>query len=207
MLTHRDVDHPRDPDGRFVDKPASKITAADRERLATAEVDAAAEQVVAVLRRTPAKFTDRAVQTGHVFDTVDVGETTFHRRCDGVYPQWPGAMRFQANRPLTDDDMTRMAQIVGYNYAATVAGESLDLPERDSPYSFILGADMTKSRRDDLGIALEQFEENLPGMLCDGSPIRKTNRAGAGTKGTRLVDGFAEPDLVVHLYYDDVFDG
>jgi hypothetical protein len=46
---------------------------------------------------------------------------------------------------------------------------------------FFLGTDFTKSRRDDWGDALPELWD----MLRDGSPIRKTDRAGLGTKGTR----------------------
>lgn len=139
------------------------------------------------------------------FDTVDVpGRGTFHRRRDGVYPGTPYAMRFEANRPLTDDEMRQMAQLIGYRYAATVRGERLPDPERDSPYSFVLSTDTTKSRSDDLGIALEDFEEDLDGFVHAGSPVRTTDRAGAGTKGTRLVDGLGDPDLHIEIYYDDV---
>jgi hypothetical protein len=38
-------------------------------------------------------------------------------------------------------------------HRSTIAGESLSEPYADSPYSFVVSADMTKSRRDDVGIA------------------------------------------------------
>jgi hypothetical protein len=63
---------------------------------------------------------------------------------------------------------------------------------------------MTKSSRDDLGMGLEDFEEALPQILSEGSPIRKTDRSGPGTKGTRLVEGFGA-DLAAEIYYDDAF--
>jgi hypothetical protein len=50
---------------------------------------------------------------------------------------------------------------------------------------FFLGTDFTKSRRDDYGDALS----GLWDMLRDGSPVRKTDRAGVGTKGTRKYQG------------------
>jgi hypothetical protein len=54
-------------------------------------------------------------------------------------------------------------------------------------------------------MGLEDFEEMLPNMLADGTPVRKTDRAGAGTQGTRLVEGFGS-DLAFEIYYDDVVD-
>lgn len=138
-------------------------------------------------------------------DEVDVpGYGTFHRRRDGVYPDFPGAMRFEANRDLTDEEARRVAQLVGYRYAATVAGEPLGWPDRDSPRSICVSADSTKTRRDDVNQAFEEFEDDLDAFLVEGSPVRTTNRAGAGTKGTRLVEGLGDPDLKIQVYYDTV---
>ena len=147
-----------------------------------------------------------AVQGGAVFDSVSVDDQVFHRRQDKVYPGVPYAIRLQANRPLTDDEARHVAGAMGYAYRATVAGEPLGMPERDTPYSFVVSADTTKSARDDLGMALEAFEDMMPTMIDEGSSVRKTDRAGAGTKGTRLVEGMHEPDLAFEVYYDDVFD-
>lgn len=178
----------------------------------TADIDPTNESV----RGASISYSDSSeVQAGQVFDTVVVvdrypydgewrtSETQFHRRRPGVFGGTPYAMRIQANRPL-DDEMRVMAGLVGYAYRSTVAGESIGQPMRDSPYSFVVSSDTTKTSRDDLGMALEEFEEALPGMIKDGSPIRKTNRAGAGTQGTRLVDGLG-PDLKFELYYDDAW--
>ncbi len=147
-----------------------------------------------------------AVQGGAVFDSVSVDDRVFHRRRDKVYPGEPYAIRLQANRPLTDDEARHVAGAMGYAYRATVAGDPLGMPERDTPYSFVVSADTTKSARDDLGMALEAFEDMMPTMIDEGSSVRKTDRAGAGTKGTRLVEGMHEPDLAFEVYYDDVFD-
>jgi len=147
-----------------------------------------------------------AVQGGAVFDAVSVDDQVFHRRRDTVFPGEPYAIRLQANRPLTDDEARHVAGAMGYAYRATVAGEPLGMPQRDTPYSFVVSADTTKSARDDLGVALEAFEDMLPTMIDEGSSVRKTDRAGAGTKGTRLVEGMHEPDLAFEVYYDDVYD-
>jgi len=147
---------------------------------------------------------DARVQNGEVLNEVTVDGTVYHRRRDGVYADWPYSMRFQANRPISESEARKMAQIIGYNYRATVAGESLGDPEMDSPYSFTVYSDTTKTRRDDLGIAMEEFEDNFDNMIQEGSPVRKTDRAGQGTKNTRLVDGFNDPSLKVEIYYDSI---
>jgi hypothetical protein len=161
--------------------------------------------------------TSPEVQSGKVFDTVAVidqyeingqwrdSTTQFYRRRPGVFAGNPYAMRIQANRPLSDEETYKMAGLMGYAYRATIAGEPIGGPMRDSPYSFVVSADMTKTSRDDLGMGLEDFEEMLARVLAEGSPIRKTDRAGAGTQGTRLVDGFGD-DLQFELYYDDVLE-
>lgn len=115
-------------------------------------------------------------------------------------------MRLQFNRPLRDTEKLHLAGLAGYAYRTTVAGEQLGEPHADSPYSFVVSADMTKSRRDDLGIALEEFEGAFPDMIRKGSPVRTTDRAGAGTKGTSLVEAFNDPDLAYEIFYDDVIE-
>ncbi|MEJ7648630.1 MAG: hypothetical protein WKF57_06185 [Nakamurella sp.] len=138
-------------------------------------------------------------------DTIDVDGETFHLSRDGVYPGEPYQIMLRANRSLSDEEIKRMAQLVGYTYRSTVAGESIGDPDRTSPEAFVVSADTTKSQRDDAGQAMEEFEEQLPELLQQGSPVRKTDRAGVGTKGTRLIDGLAEPRLRIGIYYDDVF--
>lgn len=47
---------------------------------------------------------------------------------------------------------------------------------------------------------MDEFQAQLGQLVNDGSPVRRTNRAGADTKGTRLIDGI--PGLQVTVYYD-----
>lgn len=157
---------------------------------------------------------DPRVLDGQVFDAVrvydaefdDTSGTVFHRRRDGVFPEWPYAMRFQADRRLTADEIAHCAQLIGYAYRAEVRGEPIGHPQQDTPFSFTVYADTTKTRSDDIGMALERFESTLPELLRDGSPVRTTDRSGPGTKGTRLVDGFGDSVPRFELYYDAVVD-
>lgn len=151
----------------------------------------------------PVKPDDPRLLAGEVFDTVEDAEgTVFHRRRDGVFPGEFYTMRFQADRKLTPEEIQQFAGLVGYTYRSTVAGERLDSAKPDTDYSFTIFADSTKSSRDDVGMALEKFEEDLPAAIRDGSPVRKTNQSGEGTKGTRLVEGFGE--IKFEIYYDSV---
>ena len=105
------------------------------------------------------------IQGGVIRDAVDVDGTVFHRRREGTYPDAPYAMRIQASRPLTDQEMQRMAQLVGYQYAAEVRGGRFPAPLRASPFSFVIETDTTKTRSDDLGAALERFEAGLDDIV------------------------------------------
>lgn len=140
-----------------------------------------------------------------VKDQVTYEGRTFYRSRPGQYPGTPYAIRIQANRELSFEEAQRLAGLTGYAYRSTVAGERLSNPELDSPNSFIVAADTTKSARDDLGMALADFEDSLPSLTKEGTPVRKTDRKGPGTKGTRLVDGLGD-DLEIEIYYDNAYD-
>lgn len=116
------------------------------------------------------------------------------------FQDYPNVMRIQASRPLTDDEVAKVAQLTGYTHRSTLNGEGLSDPERDGNAGVILETDNTKSygrktRWDD-------FESKLNGILKNGSDIRTTNRSGEGTKGTRLIDGIGD-DVTFQLYYQD----
>lgn len=152
---------------------------------------------------TPVPANDPRLIAGQVFDKVTAPDgTVFHRRRDGVYPNEPYALRVQANRPLREEEKNQLAGLLGYAYKTEVRGDGFSMPQSDSPYSFIVHVDTTKSRSDDLGHAMQRFENAIPDMILEGSPARKTNRT--GPIGSRQVEGFNEPDLSIELYYDDV---
>jgi hypothetical protein len=79
------------------------------------------------------------------------------------------------------DELTR------YFFEGEFAGEHLGTEEcyGSKGRLFILDTDFTKSRRDDWGDVLPR----LWNIMREGSPVRKTNQAGPGTKGTRKVEG------------------
>ncbi|XKH58451.1 hypothetical protein LG293_17675 (plasmid) [Citricoccus nitrophenolicus] len=149
----------------------------------------------------PVSSSDSRVQAGEVFDTVESDGQVFHRRRDGVYPDYPYAMRIQADRPISDEELSHIASLTGYSLAATRQGEPMSDPDRDTPYSFTVHADTTKGRQ---GRSLDRFEEHLETYLSEGSPVRKTDRAGAGTAGTRLIEGMGADTPKIELYYDQV---
>ncbi len=101
-------------------------------------------------------------------------------------------------RLLSTDEISRASGCIGYALRETLAGEDLSDPQ----VGFALcGAtvlsfdyDSTKSRRDDPD-SLLAFERAAAYIVL-GTPIRKTNRAGFGTKGTSLVDGIGLVSMV-----------
>lgn len=136
------------------------------------------------------------VQAGKVVDTLDIDGITYHRHRDGIDFTQPYSMLIQSERPISDEEMDRMTQLAGYCYRSTVHGESLDDPHRVSPYAFTIFADTTKGRG-----YIGDFIDEYPTMLDEGSPLRTTDRAGAGTKGTRLVEPMDDAPQI-EMYFD-----
>lgn len=140
----------------------------------------------------------------HVDDVVQVeGYGTFHRRRPGVYPDQPYQVRIQLSRELEPGEEHQLAQLIGYAYSRT-GGERLGEPFKDAPNSIVLYMDSTKGRA--YRHLEDRFEDGLAAMLGAGSPVRRTDRAGAGTAGTRAVEGLGDVGQV-HVFYDSVFEG
>jgi len=150
-------------------------------------------------KTAPVPANDPRLIAGEVFDKVMSPDgTVFHRRRPGVFAGEPYSFRVQASRPMREDEKLKLAGLLGYAYASGVRGEGFGMPESDSPYSFVVSVDTTKSRSDDVGHAMQRFEEAPPEMILEGSAPRKTDRK--GPIGSRLVEGFNEPGLGIELY-------
>lgn len=167
--TFIEADHPREAGGQFVTKQQGEPT---------------------VIDLTGPGITEDFTHGGFAF---------VHSDSDELWPDDPEAIAVRANRDLSDADMQRAAQLLGYGYAAHVRGERLGDPVRVDARTFAVDIDLTKSASDDVGEAVQRLNEDLPALLVDGSPVRKTNRAGAGTAGTRLVGGLG--DIEVGMFY------
>ena len=131
----------------------------------------------------------------------------FHRidESKGIFAGEPYALRVQVGVRLTNAQAQTLQQIVGYAWAQHVRGERLAPGQRHGHSAVVFfSADSTKSVRDDLGEAWGDFVDSLPTMVREGSPVRTTNRAGAGTRGTRLVEGLGDVGEVT-VWVDDIW--
>lgn len=131
----------------------------------------------------------------------EYGEPVAYVRADEFnFMNYPDEMRIQASRPLSDAEVQKVAQLTGYQHRSTLNGEGLSDPDRCGNASVLVGTDNTKSAgRKSM---FNEFEEGLEATLQEGSPVRKTDRSGPGTKGTRLIEGFGS-DVNFTLYYLD----
>lgn len=136
----------------------------------------------------------------HSIDPYDGSTVAFVKASAYSYHNYPDVMRIQASRPLSDEEVQKVAQLTGYQHRSTLNGEGLSDPERSGRASVVVGTDNTKSygRQNHF----EDFEDGLQATIQEGSPVRKTNRSGEGTKGTRLIDGIGK-DVTFTLYYQD----
>lgn len=133
-------------------------------------------------------------------DEIKFNGETYTRIDENNHMDQPYAIRVQVGKELTEEEAEHISQLFGYEYAKT-GGERGNGFEQDSPNSIIVYADTTKGRAYQ---HLGEFMEELPNTLENGTPVRKTDRAGAGTKGTRLVDGMDDLGYV-ELYSDNTF--
>ena len=143
----------------------------------------------------PMPADDPRVQSGEVFEKVIAEGTVFTHADATSDPDGCQSMRFQADRPLTDEEAYALSGAVGYANRAAIGGEPLDNPAtgptRDSPCSFIVHIDTTKGRRRNY----DAFEEMVPDIIAHGSAPRSTQG------GTRAIEPFGHVNL--NIYYGE----
>lgn len=152
---------------------------------------------------------DPRVMNGEVIDRVIVGETLYSRSRDGVTPGEFHSVRIQLSRPLQEGEDERLASMVGYAFKISMRpssgyGNNVEVADKDTPYSVILEADTYYAGTSNMEYALQKFETQVATIVQEGSPIRKTNKAGPGTFDTRAVEGFNDESLSFEVYYDEV---
>lgn len=110
----------------------------------------------------------------------------------GEHPGSWYEIRAEFDAILTDSQVYQAAGCIGYALRQVLRGEELSEPvkvsrKRAGRTVVKFGYDSTKSRSDDPDDN-EAFELAAR-YVVEGSPIRTTDRAGAGTRGTRLAEG------------------
>jgi hypothetical protein len=137
---------------------------------------------------------DPRVQAGEVLDEVEHDGVVYHRVRDGVYPTDIYSMRFQFDRKLSVEEARHARDLIAYAWTSKVRGEPFGTELQDSPFSFVAYGDVTKTRRDDSGQALAEWEETLAEYLAEGTK----------QKNESLRIPPVTPALKVEIYYDNV---
>lgn len=96
-----------------------------------------------------------------------------------------------------EERQERIGHILNYAARASHRGEGLGVSFNGRIAT--IGHDSTKARTS--SDHSDEFARSMADMLNEGSPVRKTDRAGAGTKGTRAVEGLGITGNY-HIYYD-----
>lgn len=103
-------------------------------------------------------------------------------------------IRATFGRELLEGELFGASGAIGYALRIYMAGEELSLPRVVSapgqPTVAVYGYDSTKSRRSEAD-PIEALQVAVS-YISEGSPIRRTNRAGVGSRGTRLVQGIGQ---------------
>jgi hypothetical protein len=105
----------------------------------------------------------------------------------------------QTSRPVSENEIDHLWHLMAYTYRATVRGRSVGRPERIAPDMFQVPVDLSASPRTSVHDAVWEFVTDYADVVVTGSPIRHTNRGGPGTAGTRAVDAFHDPDVMVRI--------
>jgi hypothetical protein len=138
---------------------------------------------------------DSRVQNGEILDRVEHDGIVYTRLKDGNYPSDASHFRLQFSRELSDEEMTHARDLAAYAWAVDVRGETLELhPEKDSPFSFIIFGDTTKSRRNDPDSAIMDWKDTMLTYFRSGTQQKDESK--------RLP--FIDEDLDLYLYADSV---
>lgn len=109
----------------------------------------------------------------------------------GTHPGDWDTIRATFDRELSASEILEAAGCIGYALRIYMAGEELSLPTveeaRDRKTVLRFSYDSTKAQRSAPDVA-EGLAEAAR-YIVEGTPVRKTNRAGVGTIGTRLSAG------------------
>lgn len=116
-------------------------------------------------------------------------------------------LRVTSSEYLSAEQRARLQQIVGYAWASVIRGrtslgEGRVLLEDDS-VTFLSASFRLTNRRTDTALVWSEFVQAVTTYVVTGTPLRTSNRAGVGTKGTRLVEPvFAHSEVTLSFWVD-----
>lgn len=125
-------------------------------------------------------------------------ETPYYKVSGDVYADEFYSFLIKTSRPVDDEEMGQLCSLIGFRYRMTVGGEGLGWPDRLTDDTFVIQADSTKGSLNGIG----DFVDGLNDFIATGTDIRKTNRAGEGTKNTRAINGIE--NLTIDFYCGSV---
>lgn len=104
-----------------------------------------------------------------------------------------------ADRDVDDEDAARMWACIGYAFRAQLRNpDGLSQFVRLDADRFVAYYDSSRATggwRERLHDALQDASD----YIREGTPVRQSNRAGPGTRGTRLCDGVGELEVAFHF--------
>lgn len=110
----------------------------------------------------------------------------------------------RGGRALSDAELAQVGGCLGYALRMHVAGEDLGEPEcvtRTGGQTVIhYWYDSTKAQRSDPDP--QHAFQVAAGFIAEGTPVRRSNRAGPGTAGTRLIEGIGPVALAFSVDED-----
>ncbi|WP_034419464.1 hypothetical protein, partial [Deinococcus frigens] len=102
-----------------------------------------------------------------------------------------GTITLRVGRILTETEVAQVGGCLGYALRVYVAGEDLGEPEgvayRDGQTVIRYWYDSTKAQRSDPDP--QHAFQVAATFIFEGTPVRRSNKAGPLTAGTRLIDG------------------
>lgn len=108
------------------------------------------------------------------------------------------------SRPVTKAEISHLRLAAAYAWKAEVRADPIGKPVLVTNDAFFCEVDLTTSKRSDAHEAISDFTNTFTRLLHHGSPLRTSDRAGAGTAGTRAVEPFADVDFSARLMWPAV---
>lgn len=104
------------------------------------------------------------------------------------------ALRFEANRNLSTDEIQHLMQILGFVWKVTVRGDKLNTFEPDGPNAVVVYVELASSQSRSRFDRFDEFVAGVNDYIADGSTVKKD--------GSQLVGGME--DVTVTVWADKV---